>query len=149
MIEVYQCILAENTWFALRYLLPRKINIDYLVRVRYGEGFGGSILEGEWLLKLIPHLNVKYYLSDEVIEAGSFEYIPKELEEDFADLSHIWNSNEKIPMEPFYDAPGLTWTGHSYRDVHWYRVKDNMRSISSENVKTINRSETSTKTEEM
>lgn len=57
-------LYAENTAFAKTILLQNQINIDYIVRVRYGGGFGWSKeTYGLWLYYLADPLNVKYYIS--------------------------------------------------------------------------------------
>lgn len=59
MIYLY----AENTAFAKHILIQNRINVDYILRVRYGYGFGGSHVEGKWLFCLSDLLNVKYYIA--------------------------------------------------------------------------------------
>lgn len=57
-------LYAENTAFAKNILLQNGVNIDYIVRVRYGGGFGGSNgTFGHWLFYLADQLKVKYYIS--------------------------------------------------------------------------------------
>lgn len=112
-------LLTENTGFALKYLIPMGITIDYLVRVRYGDFFGGSRLYGEWLLKLLKPLNVKYFLSNEINET-SFSYVPEQLNSSYSNLREVWGSVEVIPLSEVFCVAGRTWSDQG--DIHWYRV---------------------------
>ena len=113
-------LLTENTGFALRYLLPKGLPIDYIVRVRYGDSFGGSRVSGEWLLNLIPYLKVKYFLSNEVTNS-----LPKDtlelLKEKYLDLENIWENTERVDIEEFYRVNGAAWSDQG--DIHWYSIK--------------------------
>ena len=40
-------IITENTAFATQFLIPNSIHVDYVTRIRYGGGFGGSFVSGE------------------------------------------------------------------------------------------------------
>lgn len=112
-------ILTENTGFAFEYLIPQNISIDYIVRVRYGEFFGGSTVSGQWLLKLIKPLNVKYFLSNYLNER-SFMYVPEQLEECYSNWSEIWKNTDAIQLNEVYCVEEKTWSNQG--DIHWYRM---------------------------
>ena len=113
-------LLTENTGFALKYLIPKKISVDYIVRVRYGDAFGESVLNGEWLLKLIKPLNVKYFLSN-YIDDYSFRYVPEQLEEDgYSDMKDIWGNTDVFPLNEIHWVDGRLWSDQG--DICWYKV---------------------------
>lgn len=109
-------LYAENTAFAKKILLQEQINTDYIVMVRYGGSFGGSVgTFGKWLFYLADSFNVKYYVSsvfsDELLRIGdekALQYL-----EDGSGIS--------------FKAPSLTslYTRIWYKDepTVWYRVE--------------------------
>lgn len=57
-------ILADNTAFARDFLLRNRISAEYVIQIRYGEGFGGSCVKGNWLRELLPALQCKYFMAN-------------------------------------------------------------------------------------
>ena len=57
-------LYAENTAFARDFLLKNKLSVDWILRIRYGNGFGGSKAKGMWLDYLAQPLGVRYLISD-------------------------------------------------------------------------------------
>ena len=114
-------LLVENTGFALRYLLPNRLSVDYIVCVRYGSSFGGSGLPGKWLLKLIPQLNVRYYLSNKITD-DSFDYIPELLCAKYPEFKHVWSNTEEIDLKEFYCIDGTLWSNQG--DIHCYKRRE-------------------------
>ncbi|WP_035765042.1 DUF7663 domain-containing protein [Butyrivibrio sp. NC2002] len=112
-------ILVENTRFALDYLYKNKIHIDWIIKVRYGDAFGGSTLSGDWLLKLLGPLNVKYYLSNKVTES-SFEYIPESIIKEYPIHKEILNDTSLQNLEEVHRVDAVTWSDQG--DIYWYRV---------------------------
>ena len=112
-------ILTENTDFALRYLIPQRINMDYIIRVRYGDEFGGSALSGDWLTALLPVLNVKYFLSTR-IDSKEIDDQPKLIKPMYPDLEADWD-NKDYNLVDLYIVSGKTWSDQG--DIHWYRVE--------------------------
>lgn len=112
-------LYVENTTFAKRVLLQNRINIDYIVMVRYpGYGNGAS---GIWLFYLADLLNVKYYVTNPysdkyIMEEGSGSGADKEALEYLQGDSDI--SFKPPQRTPFYK---IEW----YRGemVVWYRVE--------------------------
>lgn len=114
-------ILTENTNFALHYLIKHHICIDYLVRVRYGDAFGSSVLSGEWLLKLLHPLNVTYFLSKLVTE-DTFNYIPELLLTDnYSDYKDLLTDTNTIALKELHHIPAIRWSNQG--DIYWYRVE--------------------------
>jgi len=112
-------ILIENTGFAFDFLIKNRVFVDYIVRVRYGDSFGGSALQGEWLLKLIKPLKVKYFLSNKV-EEKSFKYIPSELSKIYQNYEYIWSNTDIIQLTEFYCVSEKSWSKQG--DIHWYKT---------------------------
>ena len=114
-------ILTENTNFALHYLIKHHICIDYLVRVRYGDAFGGSMLSGEWLLKLLRPLNVTHFLSKLVTE-DTFNYIPELLLNDnYSNYKNILTDTSTIALKELHRINAMTWSNQG--DIYWYKVE--------------------------
>lgn len=112
-------LYIENTTFAKRILLQNRINIDYIVMVRYpGYGNGAS---GIWLFYLADLLNVKYYVTNQyqdkyIAEGGADCGADKEALEFLKGDSEI--SFKLSQRTPLYK---VEW----YRGevVVWYRVE--------------------------
>ena len=58
-------VCAENTAFALEYLIPKKINVKTVIRSNYGYGFGGGRSYGNFLPYIFRDLGVRYFANDE------------------------------------------------------------------------------------
>ncbi len=58
-------VCAENTAFALNYLIPKKITVKTVIRSNYGYGFGGGRSYGNFLPYIFRDLGVRYFANDE------------------------------------------------------------------------------------
>lgn len=123
---VYLC--AENTVFAKKVLLQNQINIDYIVRVLYGDRRGGgSVNSGYWLFYLADLLKVKYYVSNPVFKDALLEDGPGTAGDKKALQYLIGDSDlrfEKTQLTPLYRRK---W--YKNEPVIWYRVKKESESI--------------------
>ena len=82
----------------------------------------------DWLLKLIPQLNVKYYLSGEITDAA-FDYIPDLLNTKYPEFKYIWNNTDKVNLKEFYCVDGALWSDQG--NIHWYKsIKEGMATRS-------------------
>ena len=107
-------LYAENTAFAKNILMQNQIDVDYILRVRYGAAFGGSRVDGNWLFCLSDLLNVKYYITREFNASGNWE-------RDIPALDYLRGESE-IRLEPakltfFYHR---VW--YAGEPVSWGRV---------------------------
>ena len=57
-------VIAENTSFAINYLIKNKIKIKYAIHCRYGHGFGGGFSNGAYMFHILKDLGVEYFASD-------------------------------------------------------------------------------------
>lgn len=118
-------VITENTWFAFEYLLKRQIFIDYIIRVRYGDNFGGSKLKAEWLLKLINPLHVRYFISSTEIHEDSLCLRPEDRDDilnKFPESKDVICSKEGIDLGYIYDVPGWQWSHYTdMRYIGWYK----------------------------
>lgn len=62
IVPVYYAF-CENTALA-DYLIRRRIKVSHLIRVCYGNGWGGSLASGAWLLNAIKPLQCEAFISD-------------------------------------------------------------------------------------
>lgn len=113
-------ILAENTTFAFNYLLKNNIQIDYIVNVRYGENFGESALAGDWLIRMLEPLNVKYYLANKVTPQKCHT-VPEILKEKFPEYITFLRDGYTIDLEEIYHVDQILWSGQG--DIYWHKVK--------------------------
>lgn len=120
-------LYTENTSFAKNFLLNNQVNIDYIVKVRYGNSMGGgSMCAGYWLVYLAEQLNVKYYVSDlfapDRLPANYNLEGTEENDGDAKALRYIRGDSDTA-----FSAPKLSQI--YYRDwyydqpVGWYRVE--------------------------
>lgn len=106
-------IVCENEFFVANLLIPNRIALDTICRVRYGNSFGGANNSGAWILSSLNILRVKHFLSDPHRESQS---------SDFSVL-------EKYPQLNGYPArivpgtviPGELWSDNG--DVSCFEVK--------------------------
>lgn len=112
-------LYAENTTFAKKFLLRNRINIDYIVMVRYpGYGNGAS---GIWIYYIADLLNVKYYVtnpySDQyILEEGSGSVADK------AALEYLKGDSD-ISFKPPQRTPFYRIEWYKGELVVWYRVE--------------------------
>ena len=105
--------VCENEWFAAEFLAPNRIAVDTVCHVRYGNGFGGAVASGAWLLRTLKVLHARHYLSD-----------PAGLEMLDADEEVLCRYPQLagVPAElrPGTVVPGRLWSNHG--DVTVYDV---------------------------
>lgn len=108
-------LYAENTAFAKKILLQNQISIDYIVRVRYGGGFGGSNgTFGLWLYYLAGPLNVKYYVS------SVYNDLRGDVGDDIAKSYLEVDSGTRFEMPQLTSLYSRKW--YNGEPVEWYRV---------------------------
>lgn len=120
-------LYAENTAFVKKVLLQNRINIDYIVRVRYGgRGSGGRETRGIWLLYLADLLNVKYYISDSFcIDQVCIDYDSEEVDDHEGDKKALKYLKGDSGIS--FKKPQVTslyfreW--YKGQPVEWYRVE--------------------------
>jgi len=112
-------VIIENTAFVFDYLLKNNVLIDYVVRVRYGDNFGGSNVCGDWMLKVLHMLKSKYFLSTEITSSNF----------DLARSIDLFNySNETIDtaylneykLNQIYKVKSDSWSKQG--DIYWYKL---------------------------
>jgi hypothetical protein len=54
---------CENTALA-NYLIHQRIRVSHLIRVRYGDSFGGSTASGIWFMNATEALRTEFFISD-------------------------------------------------------------------------------------
>ncbi len=57
-------VIAENTKFAIDFLLKKNIKVTYVIHSRYGHGFGGGISCGSFICNILKDLGTRYFASD-------------------------------------------------------------------------------------
>ena len=114
-------ILTENTGFAFDYLLKKNISIDYIIKVRYGDHFGESTIIGDWLLRTIKPLNVKYYLANPINPKWCYR-VPDVLREKYAEHAELFNENFSIDLTEIHCVPEYRWSWQG--PVCWYKVNE-------------------------
>lgn len=67
-------VICENEWFAAEFLIPNRIAVETVCRVRYGSGFGGAAASGAWLLNTLKILRTRYFISDPISEMNGGNY---------------------------------------------------------------------------
>lgn len=111
-------IITENTAFATQFLIPNSIHVDYVTRIRYGGGFGGSFVSGEHIRLLLNALHTRYFICD----SGRLEYFPRDMRlegfrEEFAEYFGHMREPEYFQMS----EDNHQWS--SYDSCTWYKVK--------------------------
>lgn len=120
-------ILCENTAFARDVLLANDIRTEYVVQVRYGNGFGGSGLAGDWIKHILKKLGCRYFI-------GEPEYMERNAFVDEEKAAELFPGKLSEPSyERFYGVDDRLWSHRSgsynyAADVHaegvnWYRIK--------------------------
>lgn len=114
-------VLVENTTFAFDFFVKEKISVDYIIRVRFGDAFGGSRMDGSWLLKLLKPLHTKYFLST-YVGPRDFEYVPQQLVEGMKRYIDIAKNTDILPIQSIYRVDGSTWSDQG--DIYWYQMME-------------------------
>lgn len=114
-------VLSENTTFAFDFFIREQITVDYILRVRFGDAFGGSSMDGSWMLKLLKPLHTKYFLST-YVGLRDFEYVPRELVDGMKRYEDIVKNTDLFPLQSIYKVNGSTWSNQG--DIYWYKVMD-------------------------
>ena len=107
-------VIAENTSFAINFLLKNHIKVKYVIHSRYGHGFGGGISNGAFVCHILKELGTKYFISD----------IDNHYNNDAADIYLTDEQKSVVPIlkeiDNFYHKYG--WYG--YGDTVLYQVMD-------------------------
>lgn len=112
-------ILAENTSFAFDYLIKNNVTIDYIIKVRYGDAFGESTVQGDWLLKLIKPLNTKYYLRNKFSPERARDAID-ELKNKYPESNMVADDISGLKLQAIHKVDEIRWSWQG--DIYWYRV---------------------------
>ena len=100
-----------------------------MVQVRYGNGFGGSVLAGDWIKHILKKLGCRYFICEP-------DYMEKNAFVDEEKAAELFPGKLSEPSyERFYGVDDRFWSrrngGRRYAcdsDVHvegvnWYRIK--------------------------
>jgi len=105
--------VSENGTFAINYLLKHKLNVSHIVRVRYGNSFGGARYNGNFILHIMNQLKTRYFICS-----------PFNLEDEYDatnELLKIKGLYEKTPkMNLFARTINQGW---SEPDVDWWEIE--------------------------
>ncbi len=106
-------VVCENEWFAAEFLIPNRIAVETVCRVRYGSGFGGAAASGAWLLNVLKILRTRYFISDP---------LPKMQDGDHAVMKKYPQlAGECAEFEPQQEIDGKIWSNHG--DVTVYAIR--------------------------
>lgn len=109
-------VSAENTAFLRDFLLENKAKVDYIIRVRYGTGFGGAKgVQGDYLTLYLKELGTKYFVANEVRDAVyDYNYVNR--------YGIVLPRRGELPkLEPVHTIDGTAWSDCGR--VSWYAVK--------------------------
>ena len=106
-------VICENEWFAAAFLIPNRIAVETVCRVRYGSGFGGAAASGAWLLNTLKILRTRYFISDPISEkeAGDYTVLEK-----YPQLAGV-----PAELATQLEIDGKLWSNHG--DVTVYEVR--------------------------
>ncbi len=104
--------VCENEWFAGNILVPQRIPIDTICRVRYGNGFGGAVNDGSWLVPAMNILGTKNFFSDPEID---FDTPTEDVLKRYPHLDV-----PPVKFQPGLVIPGRLWSNCG--DVTWYKT---------------------------
>ncbi len=111
--------VTENVAFAKDVLLAEHIPVEYVIQIRYGNGFGGSRISGDWLSLLLKSLGCRYFIAN---DQYCRIYDPDDLLVEKV-IKEIFNNGElQAPdYELIYNIDGVQWS--NYGPVLWTRIK--------------------------
>jgi hypothetical protein len=106
---------CENTSLA-NYLIATRAHVSHLIRVRYGNGMGGSAASGAWLINILQALRTECLISDKIADW-------------YYDKS-VWREADYFAVQNFRRIPNhsnsqldlmdiIKWAG---RNTFWYEV---------------------------
>ncbi len=99
-------VIAENTAFALDFLIKKNIKVKYVVHSNYGHGFGGGISNGTFICNILKELGTKYFASD----------ITEHYDDDIADIYLTKTQKSTFPVlkiiDNFYHK--FKWEGYDH-----------------------------------
>ncbi len=104
--------VCENEWFAGNIFVPQRIPIDTICRIRYGNGFGGALNDGSWLISAMNVLKTKNFFSDPEINLA----VPTA---DVLDRYPCMNV-PPVKFQPGLVIPSSLWSYSG--DVTWYQT---------------------------
>ncbi len=108
--------LTENTAFAKEYLLPQQMQIDTVITIRYGGSFGGSILFGDWIARVLKSVGTKCFIAND-------DYFDGERDLGNENLMRYWPELAQMPVPRFeniYMVTGRNWS--NYGNVYWKMI---------------------------
>lgn len=105
--------VCENEWFAAEFLAPNRVAVDTVCHVRYGNGFGGAVASGAWLLRALKLLRTRHYLSDPAL---GMQDADEEVLRRYPQLA-----GAPVRLVPGKTIPGKFWSKHG--DVTVYEVR--------------------------
>ncbi len=95
-------VIAENTSFALNFLIKKKIKVKYVIHSNYGHGFGGGRSNGNFICNILKDFGTKYFISD----------IDEHHDQDLADIYLTKEQKNRLPV--------LKQIDNFYRKFKWY-----------------------------
>ena len=105
--------ISENEAFCSKVLLPNNAEIQQIIHIRYGHGFGGSITSGAWIQRVFKKINTQMYINDSKFH---------ENDADKKALNFYPNLNGEIPeYEVLRTIDGEKWSNHG--DIRWNLIK--------------------------
>lgn len=105
--------VAENTSFAIEFLIRNNIHIDYVLRVRYGHMLGGGNSNGMFLKRILNDLNARYFLSDANYSSDK-DCVA------FDVYGELLKSRNDAELEDITYIPSSLWSRSG--DVHVYKI---------------------------
>jgi len=105
--------VSENGSFAINYLLKHKLNVSHIIRVTYGNGFGGARYNGNFILHIMNRLKTRYLI------CSQFNF------DDNCDATNeLLKQKELYDQTPKMDLFARTVNqGWSDPDVDWWEIK--------------------------
>ena len=113
-------IIGENAAVAKELFLKNSVDIDSVVLIRYGDGFGHAELGAQWVESLFRHLHTNYLVANDRYvryDEECFNSDIKLVKEYFAP----YDLTVCPEFEEIYHMDGHTWS--SYGEVKWCKVK--------------------------
>ena len=113
-------VIGENVVVAKNLFLDNSIKIDTVVQIRYGDGWGGAELKGQWVKSLFSHLDTKYFIANQ----RYIEYDEEIYTNDINMIKGYFEPYELVKCPAFaelYRTDGIKWS--SYGPVCWCKVE--------------------------
>ncbi len=106
-------VVCENEWFAAEFLIPNRIAVETVCRVRYGSGFGGAATSGAWLLNVLKILRTRCFISDPLLEMQDGDYTVLK--------KYLQLAGVPAELATQLEIDGKLWSNHG--DVTVYEVR--------------------------